>query len=103
MSPYQPEASSFDLALLCCLQIPDAEIRTVIQHALAALSPGGALLFIAHALDDLEHGIGSPQDPLGCTPQSRSSPWCRQRLSSSGPKAFAARSARPRVNGMRPT
>lgn len=60
---YQPKASSFDLALLCYLQLPDVEIRTVIHHALTALAPGGALLFIAHALDNLEHGIGGPQDP----------------------------------------
>jgi SAM-dependent methyltransferase len=60
---YVPTAASFDLALLCYFQLPAAEIEQVLQHALAALAPGGVLLFIAHALDNLQHGIGGPQDP----------------------------------------
>lgn len=54
---------SVDLALLCYLQLPAAELAAVIERAKGWLAPGGAIVVIAHALDNLEHGVGGPQDP----------------------------------------
>ena len=50
----------YDLALLCYLQIPREEYRQVLAHAVDALKPGGRLLVIGHALQNLEHGHGGP-------------------------------------------
>jgi SAM-dependent methyltransferase len=57
---YQPEPAAFDLVILFYLQLPHAEVRQVIGHAVGALAPGGTLLVVAHDLDNLEHGYGGP-------------------------------------------
>jgi SAM-dependent methyltransferase len=55
--------SSVDLALICYLQVPPAERRTVVRAAAAALAPGGTLLVVAHDSRNLSEGTGGPQDP----------------------------------------
>lgn len=53
----------FDLALLIYLQVPAPQRRAALTAAWAALAPGGTLLVIAHDSDNLQHGVGGPQDP----------------------------------------
>jgi len=60
---YAPEPGAFDLVLLLYLQLPADERRVVLARAAGALAPGGTLLFIAHDLDNLEHGHGGPGRP----------------------------------------
>jgi SAM-dependent methyltransferase len=60
---HRAEAGTLDLALVCYLQLPSDQLRTVLVHARQALAPGGAVVVIAHALENLEHGVGGPQDP----------------------------------------
>lgn len=57
------ETGAYDLVLLCYLQLPADEIAATVAAAVPGIRPGGALLFIAHALDNLDHGVGGPQSP----------------------------------------
>jgi SAM-dependent methyltransferase len=52
-----------DLAVLAYLQLPAPARRRAHRNAAAALAPGGVFLLVAHHLDNLEHGVGGPQDP----------------------------------------
>jgi hypothetical protein len=45
------------------LQLPAPEIATVMGNAAASLAPGGTLALIGHDRDNLERGVGGPQDP----------------------------------------
>jgi len=60
---YRPAPEAFDLVLVCYLQLPAPERRTVLARARAALAPGGALLYVGHDLSNLAHGAGGPRDP----------------------------------------
>lgn len=57
---HRPPAAAFDLVIVFYLQLPHDEVRQVLAHAVEALAPGGALLVVAHDLDNLEHGYGGP-------------------------------------------
>lgn len=52
-----------DLAVLAYLQVPADLRRRVHRAAAEALAPGGTFLLVAHHRDNLEHGVGGPQDP----------------------------------------
>jgi SAM-dependent methyltransferase len=66
---FQPPAASYDLVLICYLQLPARERHAVMAHARDALVPGGTLLYIGHDLSNLRQGWGGPQDPsVLCTP-----------------------------------
>ncbi len=52
-----------DLVVVAYLQLPAPEIATVIGNAAASLAPGGTLALIGHDRDNLERGVGGPQDP----------------------------------------
>lgn len=54
---------SFDLVLVCYLQVPEQARRAVHAAAAAAVAPGGTLLVVAHHTDNLADGVGGPQDP----------------------------------------
>lgn len=60
---HQADPGAFDLVLLCYLQLPGEQLVEVLRNARRALAPGGAVVVIAHARDNLEHGWGGPQDP----------------------------------------
>ncbi len=55
--------ASYDLALLCYLQLVEAERREAVRRAAAAIAPGGTLLVIAHDRSNLTEGTGGPPDP----------------------------------------
>lgn len=52
-----------DLVLLAYLQLPAPVLVPLLRRASAWLSPGGRLLVVGHDRDNLEHGVGGPQDP----------------------------------------
>ncbi len=60
---YRPRPASFDLVVVAYLHVPPPERAAVLGAAAAALAPGGLALVIGHDLENLEHGIGGPQDP----------------------------------------
>jgi SAM-dependent methyltransferase len=61
---YQPEPAGFDLVLIVYLQLPVADLTPILARAAAALAPGGTLLLVGHDRENLEHGVGGPQDPV---------------------------------------
>lgn len=66
---FQTTPASYDLVLICYLQLPAPERHAVMAHARNALVPGGTLLYIGHDLSNLRQGWGGPQDPsVLCTP-----------------------------------
>jgi SAM-dependent methyltransferase len=58
---YRP-ASPVDLALICYLQLPQAQRRAAVQSAAESLAPGGTLLVVGHDTRNLTDGTGGPQD-----------------------------------------
>ena len=56
-------STSFDLALLVDVQLPEPERLQAIRSAWSCLTPDGTLLVIAHHSDNLADGVGGPQDP----------------------------------------
>ena len=63
---YDMEAASFDLVVLCFLQLPDHERRPVWKRAAAAVAPGGTLLVIGHDTRNVTDGFGGPKDASVC-------------------------------------
>ncbi|MEX2625453.1 MAG: class I SAM-dependent methyltransferase, partial [Ilumatobacteraceae bacterium] len=55
--------AEYDLVLLAYLQLPDDLLGPVLRRAAAAAASGGAVVVVAHARDNLAHGVGGPQDP----------------------------------------
>lgn len=60
---YRPKPGSFDLVLLCYLQLPSTQRRRVLASAAEALAPGGRLLLIAHDAANIVSGYGGPRNP----------------------------------------
>ena len=59
---WDPPPDGFDLVLLSYLQLPPGDRVMAHRRAVAALAPGGWLLLIAHHRDNIEHGLGGPQN-----------------------------------------
>jgi len=59
-------AEPVDLVVIAYLQLPPAQVRTVLQHAAAWLRPGGRILVVAHDRANIEHGYGGPPSPDRC-------------------------------------
>lgn len=52
-----------DLVLVSYLQLPAADLSRAIGTAAGYLAPGGTLALVGHDRDNLERGVGGPQDP----------------------------------------
>jgi SAM-dependent methyltransferase len=52
-----------DLVVVAYLQLPDAALATALANAVASLAPGGTLAAIGHDRENLDRGVGGPQDP----------------------------------------
>lgn len=59
----RPAPEAYQLVLLSYLQLPAAQLREALAHAVDALEPGGTLLVVGHALRNPAEGTGGPQDP----------------------------------------
>ena len=57
------ELDPADLVLVAYLQLPAEEFARAFHTAAAAVRPGGTLLVISHALENLERGYGGPPEP----------------------------------------
>lgn len=58
-----PLSESFDLIILFYVHLPREENRQMLEHARAALAPGGTLLYVGHDERNIKEGVGGPQDP----------------------------------------
>ena len=63
VTSYEPPPEAFERVVVLYLHLPEADQARALQHAVAALAPGGALLMIGHALRNLTEGVGGPQHP----------------------------------------
>ncbi|HEU4674525.1 MAG TPA: class I SAM-dependent methyltransferase [Motilibacteraceae bacterium] len=63
LAAYEPEPGAYDLVLVVYLQVPAPLRSAVVRRAADAVAPGGRLFVVAHDSDNLEHGVGGPQDP----------------------------------------
>lgn len=52
-----------DLVLVAYLHLSVAERTALLRRALGWLGPQGHLVLLAHAHENLRHGVGGPQDP----------------------------------------
>lgn len=63
VTEWQPEPGAFDLVCILYVQVPEADRREVLRHAVSALAPDGTLLVVGHHLRNLEEGTGGPSNP----------------------------------------
>ncbi len=67
---YVPEPGAFDLVAVLYLHLAPDERRHVLEHAAAAVAPGGVALVVGHDTTNLTEGYGGPPDPtILFTPQ----------------------------------
>lgn len=55
-------AAPVDLVVVAYLQVPAADRRAAVRHAVASLRPGGTFVLVAHDTTNLTDGTGGPQD-----------------------------------------
>lgn len=56
-----------DLIVVAYLQLPAAELASVISACAGSLEPGGMLVLISHDVDNIARGVGGPQNPAVLT------------------------------------
>jgi SAM-dependent methyltransferase len=63
LETWTPGTVRHDLVVVSYLHLPSGSRRSVHAMAAEALRPGGTLVVVAHHRDNLERGVGGPQDP----------------------------------------
>jgi SAM-dependent methyltransferase len=61
VTTFEPSAGTFGLVVIAYLHLPPEQRRRVLRHAAGALTPGGTLFLIGHAVRNLKEGYGGPQ------------------------------------------
>ena len=59
---YEPQ-QSFDLVIVFYVHLMEADARSMLNMAAAAVAPGGTLFGVGHALRNLTDGVGGPPYP----------------------------------------
>ena len=54
---------AYDLVVIFYLHLPERQLASTFEHAIAALAPGGTLFGVGHALRNHYEGYGGPPDP----------------------------------------
>jgi SAM-dependent methyltransferase len=67
----------YDLVMIFYLHLPEAQLASTFEHAIAALAPGGAFFGIGHALRNLDEGHGGPPAPEILWTEERIAPLVR--------------------------
>jgi SAM-dependent methyltransferase len=62
VTSYEPR-HSFDLVMVFYLHLMEADTRSMLDMAAAAVAPGGTLFAVGHALRNLTDGVGGPPYP----------------------------------------
>ncbi len=60
--PLAGSGTAYDVSLFCYLHLPREQWDRAISAAVRATTSGGVVLVVAHALRNLDHGHGGPQD-----------------------------------------
>ena len=53
----------FDVVMIFYVHVAQPDMERLFSRAIAALAPGGTLIGVGHALDNLTNGVGGPQSP----------------------------------------
>jgi len=59
---WEPE-SPVDLVVVGFLQLPADTLGAILHRAAGWLAPGGHLVYLGHAAENMRRGVGGPQDP----------------------------------------
>jgi SAM-dependent methyltransferase len=60
---WSAEPASLDLVLVAYLHLPEADTIAMLTRAVGWLRPGGRLLVLGHDVENIDAGVGGPQDP----------------------------------------
>jgi SAM-dependent methyltransferase len=60
---WSAEPASLDLVLVAYLHLPEADTIEMLTGAAGWLRPGGRLLVLGHDVENIDSGVGGPQDP----------------------------------------
>jgi SAM-dependent methyltransferase len=60
---WSAEPASLDLVLVAYLHLPEADTIAMLTRAVGWLRPGGRLLVLGHDVENIDSGVGGPQDP----------------------------------------
>jgi SAM-dependent methyltransferase len=60
---WSAEPESLDLVLVAYLHLPEADTIAMLTRAVGWLRPGGRLLVLGHDVENIDAGVGGPQDP----------------------------------------
>ncbi len=60
---FESALAPVDLAVVAYLQLPEAQLDTVLNRLAATLKSGGTLMGVWHSRDNLANGFGGPRDP----------------------------------------
>jgi SAM-dependent methyltransferase len=60
---WRSEPNTFDLVVLSYLQLPSPIRTKVHRNVVDLLVSGGEVFLIGHHIDNIEHGVGGPQNP----------------------------------------
>ena len=55
--------AGLDLVLVAYLHLPEPDTVALLTRAVGWLRPGGRMLVLGHDVDNLERGVGGPQEP----------------------------------------
>lgn len=61
-TPQPSVPGGYDLVVICYLQMPTDPWRAALARAVEATAPGGHLVIVLHAAQNLSRGFGGPQD-----------------------------------------
>lgn len=73
---FAPNLGKVNLAVIAYLQIPMSLLEIAFGRAANALAPGGHLIGVWHARENLEAGFGGPRDPAVLPQLSELAKWC---------------------------
>ena len=57
------EEGAFDLVAVVYLHTDSVTRQTWLPKLISAVAPGGTFFYLGHAPENIEHGLGGPQDP----------------------------------------
>jgi SAM-dependent methyltransferase len=74
VTTYEPDRM-FDLVMIVYVHLDPAGMRSLFQNAISALTPGGTLIALGHALRNLTDGVGGPPYPEILWTEERIAPF----------------------------
>lgn len=76
LTEWVPEEAAFHLVAVVYLHVPHPQLRAILANAAAAVAPGGMLFVVGHHADNLEQGVGGPQNPDVLYTETDLAKWC---------------------------